>query len=318
MEQNVRLNRKFLIMSVGVVVIFIALVLMIFIWLYQQSRQTLINLWLNINAQAKNDVEYYLVGPENSISLSASKLNEMLKNGTASEDVQKYLVGETEVYSSIVEGNYTGVYAYYKGEYLDASGWVPDEDYDPEDRPWYKAAKQAKGRTSVALPYMNFQTHTMMLSVSKLLDDKESVVAMDIFLVKLRDMLKSLVEEAGASEALIIDKSGVVVSHSDESQAGENYRESDNPFKRNLIEQISKTDKQIIRTSRDDTSYLVFINECKNGWYMILMINEKEEFTPLIRNYSIAGMAILLVLLGVLFVFGHMGVKQGKAWILEN
>ena len=82
----------------------------------------------------------------------------------------------------IINENYTGVYSYYQGEYLDGSGWTPPSDYEPTERPWYRAAVEAGGKITTVKPYLNLQTRTMMMSVCQMLDDGKSVVSMDIFL----------------------------------------------------------------------------------------------------------------------------------------
>jgi len=58
------------------------------------------------------------------------------------------------------EMNYGNFYymAFEDGTFIDASGWVPDEDYNPLTREWYVKAKENSGQIYVCDPYVDAQT----------------------------------------------------------------------------------------------------------------------------------------------------------------
>ena len=306
------MNRRFLIISLAVMVLAALFVVIIFFRLYEISKQNIINMWKNDTVQATSDVSNYLSAPENAVSFSALNLNEMMKEGISSEEVQEYLLDESAVYSTIIEGNYTGIYAYYKGEYLDGSGWQPEDDYDPKSRPWYQEALAGHERTIFVLPYMNLQTRTMMLSVSRLLADKESVVSMDIFLVELQDMMKSLVVENGADAAMVMDKNGWIVAHSDHDEVGKIYGVDGDTFEKEMTEQIMSSHDSSIELNKDGEDYIAFFNRCSNGWYVVLLLKEKNIFHSLQLIFISAASALIVVLTAVFVVFSYMGHKHSE------
>ena len=69
----------------------------------------------------------------------------MLSEGKSHEEVGRYLVDETAIYSSVINDNTTGIYVFYKGLYLDGSGWTPPDGYKPKERPWYVDAVKNRG-----------------------------------------------------------------------------------------------------------------------------------------------------------------------------
>jgi len=306
------INRKFLIISVVVMGLAALFVVLIFFRLYDTSRQNIINSWKNNTVQASSDVGYFLSIPESAVSFSAINLNEMIDHGASPQEVAEYLISESEVYSTIIEGNYTGIHAYYKGEYLDGSGWEPDEDYDPTSRPWYQDALKGRGRTMFVLPYLNIQNHTMMMSVSRLLSDQESVVSMDIFLVELQDMMKSMVVENDADSAMIIDRSGCIVAHSDRSEVGKIYGIDGGEFEKSIIESITISHESSIELERDGEQYIAFSNKCSNDWYVVLLLNEENVFHSLRFIFASAASALIIVLVVVFAVFAFMGRKQSE------
>ena len=123
-----------------------------------------------------------------------------------------------------------------RGEYLDASGWVPPPGYDPAQRPWYTAAKEAGGNVALVSPYLNLQTREMMMSISKLLGDGESVLSIDIFMDGLLKSLDDLALEDGVGAAFILDSSGFVVAHSIHGEGGKNYLTDGDDYHRALAE----------------------------------------------------------------------------------
>ena len=68
--------------------------------------------------------------------------------------------------------------------YLDPSGWVPDEGYDPTTRDWYREGASNKVMT-VGEPYLDLDSNSMVVSATrmvKLFDGRNGVVSTDVYL----------------------------------------------------------------------------------------------------------------------------------------
>ena len=270
----------------------------IFAWLYFISRENIINLWSNSTVQVAADIGTFLESPESAVSFTALKLDEMIANGASKEEILEYVSDESDIYSTIIEGSYSGIYAYYDGELIDPDGWAytGDGEYDIGERPWYAEAKKANGRTVFVLPYTNLRTHTTMISVSRLLSDKESVISMDIFLVTLQDKMKKLVTENEASAALLIDKGGTVIAHSDRTQVGLNYLEGDDPFKSELAKVATTSHDKNFRIQDEENSYIAFFSPCPNGWTVVLLSDESKLFKSMGVVYVVAAVMLFFIL----------------------
>jgi hypothetical protein len=103
-------------------------------------------------------------------------------SNTVNKNKELNLVNEAADEQAEIDENFTGIYGYIQGEYLDGIGWIPDDDYDPKSREWYLEAFEANGEPTIVHPYLDAQTDTIMISVSQLLNDGESVVSLDIAL----------------------------------------------------------------------------------------------------------------------------------------
>lgn len=292
----------------------------IFYWLYDSAKQNILNVWQNKNFHIAQEVGYYLTKPVNAVSFTALKVNGMLEKGATNEEISNYLINESEIYSLVVEGNETGIYGYCQGEYLDSSGWVPDSNYVPQDRPWYKAAVAANGNIALVEPYKNLQTFTTMMSVSQLLNDKKSVVSMDIFLSKVQKIIEKIFSDEDVVEmAMVIDGKGVVVAHSNKEEIGKNYSEEKfSEFGNRLISRIKSEENNIFTVLDKKEHYTIFANQINETWYMILVANERKMFRSIQYIYLFSALAMLVVVSSIFFGFYFMERKHAKAENLEK
>lgn len=222
---------------------FLASCFIIFVFhrLYAVSEQNIIRKWKNEAYQFSHDVAYYMKMPMDAVAFSGVKLNEMMAKGKSHEEVGEYLINETAIYSSVINENNTGVYSYYRGVYLDGSGWIPPKDYKPKERPWYTEAVEGKGAVSLVKPFLNLQTFTMMMTVSQLLNDGESVVSMEIFLDSVQHTAESELNDKAVEAAIVLDKNGFVVAHSNKDEVGKNYASEGSDFQKELVTMLQSS-----------------------------------------------------------------------------
>ena len=79
-------------------------------------------------------VENYLDTTKGMLWVTASTVDHMVRNDVPTDQIQQYLVEETNEQIETFNFDYTGLYGYVGGEYLDGLNWVPDEDYEPTER----------------------------------------------------------------------------------------------------------------------------------------------------------------------------------------
>ena len=303
-----RKNQHFLLLfSIGVIIMSFVTIA-VFYTLYQVSKNNLISMWNNNAIEISKNVEFYLSAPGDAVLFTANKIEEMQKKGISNEEINKYLVEETAVYSTLIPSNSTGVYAYCNGEYLDGSAWVPPADYNPLERPWYIAAKEADGEIAFVKPFLNLQTNTMMMSVSLLLEDKESVVSMDIFLDSIQNLEEKMAADNDVDAAMVIDKSGVVVSHSNPDEVGINYLTDGNETQKELTNTIFSIEKGIFTINSRYGRDLVFCDHINNEWYSVLILNERDVFGSIRYIYILSSVVLIIVFLiffGIFYIFYH-------------
>jgi len=79
-------------------------------------------------------------------------------------------------------------------------------DYNPLKRPWYKEAKDGKGRIVRGSPYMYYRLQKMGITYSMPLSNKQSIIAMDITLDVLSQSLRQLKDSTQTDIYMFEDK----------------------------------------------------------------------------------------------------------------
>lgn len=128
------------------------------------------------------------------------------------DTVHKYLSGKNK----INPGNeyYT---SFSDKTHITGSGWV-DASYDPTVRDWYLGAKSANGEMYITEPYVDSETKSMVITISKSYktnSGKEGVIASDITIDYLVNLISSVDLGEGAY-VFLLDDNGNIVTHKNE------------------------------------------------------------------------------------------------------
>ncbi len=310
-------NRDYIHLSI-ITVLGLIITVVVFYGLYNVSRRSLINMWNSNAILMSQEIEYYLNQPKDAVIFTSKRVETLIDKGATNEQIQEYLVDESEVFSHLIEGNTTGVYAFCNGEYLDGSGWDPTKGYSPKERPWYVDAKRAGGEVVFVEPYLNVQTNTLMMSVSKLLKDKESVVSMDFYLDSIQKMDEEMLENNKLEAALVIDTSGLIVSHSDENEIGKNYSNDGISFHKAVFSKVITSNGKNFTADRNGVEKLIFSKRINNEWFTVLIFDESTLFASLKYLYLVSLVVLFAVFSGFFMFFSIYQKKHKETMQLQN
>lgn len=271
--------------------------------LYKLEKENIVHEGENSAIQSAQELNYYLLTSIDTVKLASYTLDNMLDNHASSAEILSYLEEESANISGAIDKNYTGLYGCFRGEYLDGIGWVPDDDYIVTERPWYLDALESDGEIIFVNPYLDAQTGTVMMTVSRLLSDKESVIALDLSLVEMQNIIEKIMENTDSEYAMVLDSEGGVVAHSDSGELGKNYLEEKNSLGSTIAKELFTTGKQQFQITYKAVKYVVYAKEIGDGWYSISVINGTLFFKPLrtIIVISILAIIIFAVILSMIF-----------------
>ena len=285
----------------------------VFLKLYSLSKETIREHWEDYTYRLSNEMEYYLKMPMDAVSFSAVSLNDLLLYKVPLTMVYTYLQQQTAAYSSIISGNTNGIYAYYDGHLVDPSGWEAPPDFVPLVRPWYIAAKMAGGEIALSEPYVDARTDSVMLSVSKLLEDGRSVVSMDIFLDELSRIVSENSQNYAVKDIFVMKQNGFVIAHSNQEKTGKNLYEKNDSFDINLLESSLSEKKETFSMHYQKQKYTVFTKIIIDDWKLFLVLDNSKLYESLYNLYLTFGIVVLLVMLIVIFVFKFLHRRYSES-----
>ena len=260
--------------------------------------------------EAAMEYNRYLLTRVDIVTLVSNTVEDLLESNadnSAIENIVETLDPET-----------TGLYGWFNGAYIDGAGWVPDEGYVPTERPWYIQTKNSDRKITFVEPYLDMQTKTIMMTVATLLSDGESVLAMDVSLAEIQNIIKQVSASTEGGQAFLLDTAGVVIAHSDESQLGRNYLAERDSLGAVVTRRLFDEGLMQFEVSTDEGNYAVYVDALEGGWYSVSLINADVWHRPIHRTMTIFSIILLLIVVSLIDIFLRMNAKNAELQALNT
>ncbi len=263
---------------------------------YTLTERQLVGVAQTKSLQSALKIGKFMSVSASTIEFVSSAIESMKKLGYGTREIEYYFKEHSPAVMDMVPANDTGLYGYVNGEYIDGMG--NDATFDPKDREWYKNAINGNGETVLSKPYKDAFDGKAVITISKLLDDGDSVIAMDVDLDVLQRMMWDAAESEETDMNIIIDVKGNLISHSDdekmakieegikEDKTSEGDKEDKGPvsigkIEDMVVEHFSKDHTEtMFNITEDGEEYLVFASEVYGGWYAVTVLDKKSIMRP--------------------------------------
>ncbi len=299
--------RKQFFFTVSVIFIFLAgLVSYNLVTYYRSSASYVRQLGESSLAYESEKIESYLNKARNVVFITASTVDHMMINGTDNKDILNYLVDQSSRQQADFDENVTGIYGWIKGEYLDGVLWEPPEDYVATKRDWYVAALEGQGEPVIVQPYMDAQTHTVLISVAQLLSDGKSVVSFDIALNEIQSITENI-KLGGVGYGFIMDNDGLIIAHFNVDEKGKVYPTDDE--QKALVEKLLSNPSGNFKTTLSGEECTVFTNTVLNDWHVVMVVSNTRLFAD-IRTSLIIQVAVCIVVFIIILAFMIIAYKR--------
>ena len=264
-----------------------------------------------LNAQeAAMEYDRCLITRVNIVTLVGRTVENMMASGASNEMIKAYLTEETNNILATLDPSTTGLYGWFNREYLDGAGWVPDEDFVATERPWYTETMASDQEITFVEPYLDLQTNTIMMTVSDLMKDGESVLAMDVSLDPIQKIVEEVSSATEGSHAFVMDNSGIVVAHSDPDQLGKNYLNETDSLGGAVARKILVEGQRQFDLQTAEGNFSVYVDKLEGGWFSISLINADIWYRPLTRAMIIFAVILALVVFALGFFFLRLYAKN--------
>lgn len=264
------------------------------------------------SVQSADKFNSYLLVRMNTVMLAAHVVDEMVQTGESNSEILDYITAESLSIKKAIDMDYTGLYGWINGEYLDGVGWVPDADYVPTERPWYLETMADNREITFVKPYVDDQTKSVVTTLAKKLSDEVSVIALDVTLDQIQVITEEITQASPGSIGIVLDKTGQVIAHSDKAELGKNYLEETGTLGSALAKilytegsQENTSDPAALESREfdlhfNDRNYRVFAEQIEGDWKAVSLIDTRAFYQPL--KIVLIALILMVILEAVIFV----------------
>ena len=293
------------------------LVLMVFLIVYNSRilyRASVTGLYedgKNAIDSTATDLENYLTLAQATLRVVADSADLMVQNGASSAETLRYLTDQTQRQSEQFDENFTGIYALINGEYMDGSGWVPPEGYDPVSRDWYQAA-EADGEVVIVSPYVDAQTGAVVITVAKCIsggtDSLRNIVCLDVIVNYIQEVTEQI-SIAGKGYGMVVNTDGFIVAHRDRAYIGKNFSDI---YGAEALNSILAAGDGRLRTELNGEDCELFTHSIMNQWIAVSVVNNAELYEGVYSQLAI-NIVISLVTFLLISLFYYVGYRMEQS-----
>lgn len=197
------------------------------------------------------------------------------------------------------------------GFFINNQNWAPDEDWVPNERPWYIAAEENSGRFTFTEPYIDFRTGKLCATFSQSVFDKNGktfgVAAMDVMLDFLGDIVDSISVSENSNVHLILSDGRYLTNKSKEKVMSDNY------FSEQTLKRLQKAGYSQSSFLDGDEKVIIqgseFYATCRIGtspWFIVID-GPVRDFSGHFKK-AVFLISIALLILGSSSVFVNMHI----------
>ncbi|MBQ9458816.1 MAG: diguanylate cyclase [Oscillospiraceae bacterium] len=303
----------------AVIVLFVGVILAYHAMLYSETRQRIVKTCELSAVTTAEQIDRYLSTGIDTMRLACYTLDNMIRDGRSQQEIKDFLLNQSAAVINITSENSPGLYGYINGEYLDGTGWTPDPGYDPTVRPWYIDARANIGRVAVVDPYVDLDSGTVMIALSKTLCDARSVAAMDFSIDYLQSITEELAAEGESHIEIVLDRKYQVIVHSDRSEVGKNYAADAEGFGGALVRELRSSDEGFFSLAYGGKDYIVHSASVANSWRCLSVFDATDVFRQMRKTLIFTIFSVMLVVVVLLHIMARFNRKERmEQQLMEN
>ena len=251
----------------------------------------------------RSDFQGTLQAAEDATLRMAMESEQMIKSGATRAEMEEFFYKRKREQKESSNGVCFNAYIYV-GE----KDWaiIPDFAMPPEyhvtGRLWYKGAVENQGKIYITEPYLDAMTGAMCYTMSKVLSDGRSVVALDFNFSEVQSLINRMAN-IGNRNSLIVTKSGMIIGYTDMSLVGKKISDNMPEYESILNRIVQMTQHESFTAEIDGSEHTIFSSATNNGWYMILSIDNWAFYKKSYVQIIFTTLLSLLMMLAIIFFY---------------
>lgn len=237
-------------------------------------------------------------------------LNDQIEKHKSDDELREWMKKYTDYINQELNTKKVKVYAAIDKKIIGATYWEGDENFDVSKAEWYNLALLANGKVVYTDTYKDSRTGERGFTVSKQLNNKGDVLAVDIYLDELAETNFYEDLPIGSSYYLCDAKGNIVYS----IHENRNSEKDINLYILKVIEEILEGKHDVADSFTIDLEGKkrgVYYSLSKNGWISILTIPYSTLLIEVRELYYIyTGSFILFILIGIISYYREICLNR--------
>lgn len=237
-------------------------------------------------------------------------LNDQIEKHKSDDELREWMKEYTDYINQELNTKKVEVYAVIDKKIIGATYWEGDENFDVSKAEWYNLALLANGKVVYTDTYKDSRTGERGFTVSKQLNNKGDVLAVDIYLDELAETNFYEDLPIGSSYYLCDAKGNIVYS----IHENRNSEKDINLYILKVIEEILEGKHDVADSFTIDLEGKkrgVYYSLSKNGWISILTIPYSTLLIEVRELYYIyTGSFILFILIGIISYYREICLNR--------
>lgn len=208
--------------------------------------------------------------------------------------------------------------------YAAGSYWcyIPDfdmpDDYVAQERVWYYGAARNKGDIYVSPPYTDAMTGDICYTVSVMLGDGETVLAVDYTMENIQAHIEEMYS-SGRGTAVIVTDEGIIAGCTDETLVGQVLADAIPEYAGMYSLARNREGVSAVRLRKGLQTETLFATKSGNGWYLIISEREWELYRDsYIQLACTVGFSVLLLSLIIILYIRAVRNERQAQYALET
>jgi len=237
-------------------------------------------------------LETSLIESRVTLSMFSENVRKMLERGCSKEELQDYINTLSNYVQTSGEGvlDDNGFYGYFRTldggpAFINSINWTPPDNYNPTERPWYKAGLAGRGEISESPSYVDAVSGEAVFAYSRCItDDKGECAAVVGVGVNIDAIGSQIVKMAltNQSYGLLFNQDLVMLAHPNEDFKGKHIGELPtqiSSFEDKLKAGIDISKHPVI--SYKGEKAFAFFRLAPNGWYLSIVAPQKPYYASI-------------------------------------
>ncbi|PMH46168.1 hypothetical protein BCU68_08850 [Vibrio sp. 10N.286.49.B3] len=243
-------------------------------------------------------IEGYFSEINNIVEYLSSSKN-MLDVYYGNEEARNKLLDEYRLWTRINE-NITHVYSGYINKDMVISGYQTPEDYDPTNRPWYKAAIDAKPEIFTGLAYRDVKYGTWLLSTGKVIVDEQNTtvgaIAIDSRIDVILDKITSKDSIYNSAYTFVTTPRGDAIIHPNVLKLNHNFFDAVELSASAYHSGDYSESEGMIEYSTNGVEKLAYYRHGDEiDWVIVTVIDKQEIIAPILKNIFKNATAVIFI-----------------------